>query len=235
MGSPKWKNNLRRRNPKRSNPKRRNLRRKRNLQRSLQKRRKVRDCGPVWVVLSHGGMWRCGRAHAWAGIGTDSGTEANMRRVARVLLAAVVLVAVRGMAEDLLEDLDAYKAKITLSDLKEKEIELARREEALQALEKSLVGRANDSPDSQKVERDSDCSKVIQDLKAVEERNLYLESRLQEMQEANFALIHEKHSRDEMDRRAKLRDGYQPQVSSTTRKNDKWDTYPTGPGWRLEL
>ena len=159
----------------------------------------------------------------------------QMRRVARLLLAAVVLVAVRGMAEDLLEDLDAYKAKITLSDLKEKEIELARREEALQALEKKVVGRANDSPDSQKVERDSDCSKVIQDLKAVEERNLYLESRLQEMQEANFALIHEKHSRDEMDRRAKLRDGYQPQVSSTTRKNDKWDTYPTGPGWRSEL
>lgn len=161
--------------------------------------------------------------------------KANMRRVARGLLAAVVLVAVQGMAEDLLEDLDAYKAKIKLSDLKEKEIELARREEALQALEKKVVGRANDGPGSQKVERDSDCSKVIQDLKAVEERNLYLESRLQEMQEANFALIHEKHSRDEMDRRAKLRDGYQPQVSSTTRKNDKWDTYPTGPGWRSEL
>ena len=158
-----------------------------------------------------------------------------MRRVARVLLAAVLLVAVRGMAEDLLEKLDAYKAKIKLSDLKEKEIELARREEALQALEKKVVGRANDGPGSQKVERDSDCSKVIQDLKAVEERNLYLESRLQEMQEANFALIHEKHSRDEMDRRAQLRDGYQPQVSSTTRKNDKWDTYPTGPGWRSEL
>ena len=197
--------------------------------------------GPLVAVCSSNATATCDRQgrspqHLRCVASPPRRAQANMRGVARVLLAAVVLVAVRGMAEDLLEDLDAYRAKIKLSDLKEKEIELARREEALQALEKSLVGgRANDGHDSQKVERDSDCSKVIQDLKAVEERNLYLESRLQEMQEANFALIHEKHSRDEMDRRAKLRDGYQPQVSSTTRKNDKWDTYPTGPGWRSEL
>ena len=154
-----------------------------------------------------------------------------MSRVARALCAVVLLVAAQAMVED-----DASQAKIRVSDLKEKEIELGRREEALQALEKSVVGRGHDlGMAREKVERDSDCSKVIRDLKAVEERNAFLESKLLEMQEANFALVHEKHSRDEMDRRAQLRDGYQPQVTSTTRKNDKWDTFPTGPGSRSEL
>ena len=133
-------------------------------------------------------------------------------------------------------DDDTSQAKIKVSDLKEKEIELGRREEALQALEKSVVGRGQEFATAREtLERDSDCSKVIHDLKVVEERNTFLESKLLQLQEENFALVHEKHSRDEMDRRAQLRDGYQPQVTSTTRKNDKWDTFPTGPGSRSEL
>ena len=131
---------------------------------------------------------------------------------------------------------DASQAKIKVSDLKEKEIELGRREEALQALERSVVGRGQEFATAREtLERDSDCSKVIHDLKAVEERNSYLESKLLQLQEENFALVHEKHSKDEMDRRAKLRDGYQPQVTSSVRRNDKWDTFPTGSHSRSEL
>ena len=93
----------------------------------------------------------------------------------RAPLAAMVL-----LVAAMVEDEDTTPAKIKVSDLKEKEIELGQREEALAALERSVVSRGEEFARArQALERDSDCPNVIRDLQAVEERNRALEEKLQ--------------------------------------------------------
>ena len=148
----------------------------------------------------------------------------------RAPLAAMVL-----LVAAMVEDEDTTPTKIKVSDLKEKEIELGQREEALAAPERSVVARGEEFARArQALERDSDCPNVIRDLQAVEERNRALEEKLQTLQKENFALIHEKHTRDEMERRERLKDGYSPKrehkwdTSGTHLGGDTWDTYPSG-------